>query len=100
MKNSARIGSRWMDLTGALVCVVGAGVVACQNTSGGGGGSASTSTSTGSGGAQLGNFTPQGCSFSIAPRPEYTGWQASAPMVSGSPNIQRVRLGLGGNVKV
>jgi hypothetical protein len=46
-----------------------------------------------------GNFAPEGCAFTIAPRPEYMSWQLSAPTVGATPNIRRVRLGLGGNIQ-
>jgi hypothetical protein len=87
---------------GALV-IVGAGLGA---TSCGGGDSPTGTSSTGSsgggggagGGGAASSFTPQGCSFSIAGRPEYKGFSASQPVVGASPNLRRVRLGLGGNV--
>jgi hypothetical protein len=83
------------------------GIAACQNTStsGGTGNSGTGATGAGGGGSGGGNvgpggkYTPQGCGFTIQPRMEYTGWQASAPTVGATPNIRRVRLGLGGNVE-
>src|SRR6185295_9476207 len=48
----------------------------------------------------LTSFTPQGCGFSVAPRAEYIEYVASSPVVGTTPNIRRVRLGLGGNVAV
>ncbi len=52
------------------------------------------------GGAPVVTFAPKSCAFSIASRPEYVGFQPSAPTVGATPNIRRVRLGLGGNVAV
>jgi len=46
----------------------------------------------------LERFDPPGCAFSVAPRPEYTDVTAGRPEVGATPNIRRVRLGLGGNV--
>lgn len=43
-------------------------------------------------------FDPPGCAFSIAPRPEYTDVSVGRTEVGPTPNIRRVRLGLGGNV--
>jgi acid phosphatase type 7 len=86
------------------------GVVSCQNTgasggtgaSSGAGGHAGTTTGgtagAGAGGAAPAEFTPQGCAFTIAPRPEYTGFMPATSTVGATPNIRRVRLGLGGNV--
>ncbi len=65
--------------------------------------SSSASTSSSSGGPDAGTlskFTPEGCGFSIAPRPEYIGFQDGTTTVGATPNIRRVRLGLGGNVAV
>lgn len=45
-------------------------------------------------------FQPKGCEFQIATRPEYLGMQEHQPIVSAAPTIERVRLGLGGNVDV
>jgi hypothetical protein len=91
--------------------VVAGGVAACQNTSTGantsgsggmtsgpGAGGATTSTG-GSTSVGTGGYTPQSCSFNIMPRPEYTNWGKSTPKVGATPNIRRVRLGLGGNIQ-
>lgn len=43
-------------------------------------------------------FDPAGCSFGVAPRPEYTDVAVGRTEVGATPNIRRVRLGLGGNV--
>ena len=93
----------------ALAALIAAGLTAaaCHGTAATGSTSsassaASTSSSSsgsgGSGGAGPASFTPQGCAFSIAARPEYTGFQAAPQKVGATPNIRRVRLGLGGNV--
>jgi hypothetical protein len=106
MKTTLKLGSRWALGVGVGAVLVACGAVAgCQNRSGGTGtgGSAGTGGSTvGAGGGGLGPngvFTPQSCGFQIAPRMEYTNWQASAPVLGTMPNIRRVRLGLGGNVE-
>ncbi|APR74773.1 Purple acid phosphatase [Minicystis rosea] len=79
--------------------------------SGGGNNTTGTST-TGTGGAgghgtggaggapTIASYTPEGCSFSIAPRAEYEGFSLQKPQNGATPNIRRVRLGLGGNVDV
>ncbi len=81
-----------------------------SSSSGGGGsssassGKAASSSATGSGGGGGAGgaapviFSPDGCGFSIASRAEYQGFQPSAPTVGATPNIRRVRLGLGGSV--
>lgn len=43
-------------------------------------------------------FQPKGCGFKVAGRPEYVGFSEGKPDVGATPNIRRVRLGLGGNV--
>ncbi|MFT3766078.1 MAG: metallophosphoesterase [Minicystis sp.] len=78
---------------------------ACQDTSATGGtGGSSSSTSGGHGGSggsgPITSFAPQGCSFTIAPRAEYKDFSLAKPVNGASPNIRRVRLGLGGNVDV
>ncbi len=65
----------------------GAGGSGTGGSAGGGGGSVSTQT-----------FTPKGCQFEIAPRPEYLDWSSGKSDVGMAPNIRRVRLGLGGNI--
>ncbi|EYF00626.1 purple acid phosphatase family protein [Chondromyces apiculatus] len=45
-------------------------------------------------------FDPPGCPFAVAPRPEYTEVSVGRTEVGATPNIRRVRLGLGGNVAV
>jgi hypothetical protein len=72
--------------------------------------SSSSSSSSGLGGAGGGGgqgggipavtFTPMGCSFSIAARPEYKEFAPAKSESAAAPNIRRVRLGLGGNVAV
>ena len=52
----------------------------------------------GTGGQGFQRFTPSGCSFSIARRPEYLGFSLGTFETAPAPNIRRVRLGLGGNV--
>jgi hypothetical protein len=49
---------------------------------------------------QLQKFQPQGCGFEIATRADYPDFQKGQPVVSGMPDIRRVRLGLGGSVDV
>jgi hypothetical protein len=116
MSHSLRLGIQrnwerhWALSVGVVVIAAGAGVAACQNRdtgggTGGGGTGAGTSNggstpSTGSGSGVNGMlFTPAGCDFTIAERPEYNNWGASTPVVGATPNIRRVRLGLGGNVQ-
>jgi acid phosphatase type 7 len=41
---------------------------------------------------------PEGCSFKIRGRPDYVGFTVGKTDVGATPNIRRVRLGLGGNV--
>ena len=48
----------------------------------------------------LTRFEPEGCAFAVAPRQEYTDVSAGRTEVGATPNIRRVRLGLGGNVAV
>lgn len=43
-------------------------------------------------------FEPAGCGFAVAPRPEYTDVSVGSTEVGATPNVRRVRLGLGGNV--
>lgn len=62
----------------------------CQDTS---------SSGTTSGGTDdITSFAPEGCEFEIAPRPEYISYQVARAETAATPNIRRVRLGLGGNV--
>ncbi len=93
MIHSRRFGA--LALTAALGAA--ATQVGCQDTSGGGGGSGGGTTTTS---AAPTPFTPQGCSFEIAPREEYIDWSTGKTDVGQAPNIRRVRLGLGGNVGV
>lgn len=69
----------------------------------GGSDTAGTSTSSGTGGTGGAPppepFSPQGCMFQVAARPEYLEWSESKPETAATPNIRRVRLGLGGNTK-
>jgi hypothetical protein len=100
---SKRTGIQGFPVGAAAAIALGgaaAAFAACSSTpattsSGTGGGT----TSSGTGGGAV-SFTPQGCSFSIAPRPEYQGFTAGSTTVGATPNIRRVRLGLGGNVAV
>jgi hypothetical protein len=86
----------------ALLLLSGVYAVACQDTSNTGSTSGNT-TSSGAGGGggatPVSSFTPQGCGFSIAARAEYKEYTLSAPTNGATPNIRRVRLGLGGNVE-
>jgi hypothetical protein len=81
-----------------------ASVAACQDTSGTGSTGSTGSTGTGMGGGGTGGsgptngFAPQGCSFQVFPRPEYKEFAKADETVAGTPNIRRVRIGLGGNV--
>lgn len=43
-------------------------------------------------------FQPEGCDFKVAPRPEYMDYSVGRTEVGATPNIRRVRLGLGGHV--
>lgn len=66
-------------------------VAACQNTD------AATKPS-GAGGATSSGTGANACAFTITPRPEYTDYAAGTPVNGATPNIRRVRLGLGGTV--
>jgi acid phosphatase type 7 len=83
------------------IAAAGAVVAACQDTSGTTG---STSTTTGRGGGgtsgPLSSYAPKGCGFTIVPRAEYKDFAAGDATSGATPNIRRVRLGLGGNVAV
>jgi len=86
----------------AALLAAGGLFVACQNTSGGGSGAGGGSVDGGGGaggGSPIVSFAPQGCGFTIQSRPEYLGFTPSQPTVGATPNIRRVRLGLGGNVE-
>jgi acid phosphatase type 7 len=87
----------------------GFAAISCSSGDTGSGGHASTSSSGGVGGAGGGSggagggsavvdFTPEGCAFSIASRPEYGSFAVADATVGAHPNIRRVRLGLGGNI--
>lgn len=69
-------------------------IAACQNT----GDSGSSTGSDGGTGLPTTTFAPAGCNFKVAPRAEYTDWSSGKTDVGTTPNIRRVRLGLGGNV--
>jgi acid phosphatase type 7 len=43
-------------------------------------------------------FSPEGCAFTVAARPEYIDWRAATDETGATPGIRRVRLGLGGKV--
>lgn len=83
--------------TGTALLLLAAG--ACHGNGSGSGGSGTTTGGTGNGGSAPAPFTPQGCGFSIAARPEYTDFAPGSATVGATPNIRRVRLGLGGNVE-
>jgi hypothetical protein len=98
----------------AAIAVVAACAAACGSTAAkdtttttGAGAATGTGTSSttgtgagGAGGAAVMTFSPEGCAFSIASRPEYLGFQTATEVVGATPDIRRVRLGLGGNVAV
>jgi hypothetical protein len=111
MKSAFRFDGIQVGIAAAALLGAAAFAAACQDTSGGGTGAStgtgtSSSSSSGTGGSGTGgagpvsSFTPAGCSFSIAPRPEYTGFAKQSPTNGATPNLRRVRLGLGGNVAV
>lgn len=89
---------------GALALGGGLGASSCGDSTTPTGTSSSSSSSGGDGGSGGGGgglaaaFQPQGCSFSIASRPEYKEFAPGKPVVGKSADIRRVRLGLGGNV--
>jgi acid phosphatase type 7 len=99
----ARRSTSLFAALGALVIGGGLGATSCggsdsptgTSSSSSGGGSSGTG---GSGGGAAASFAPQGCAFSIAARPEYKAFSPSQPTVGKSPELRRVRLGLGGNV--
>jgi hypothetical protein len=103
----------FLTLAVTSVCALAAcGGGSATGTGGGtGGGTGTTTSSSGTGGSTTGtggsggdapltSFTPQGCAFSITPRAEYQGFSLAKPFNSATPDIRRVRLGLGGNVDV
>jgi hypothetical protein len=107
MKQGFRIGSLASIL---LPFALGASAAACGDGATGTT-TTTTTTSSGTGGAGGGTggtgggpaavpFQPKGCELKVAPRPEYTDWSFTKNEVGASPNIRRVRLGLGGNVAV
>ena len=89
---------------GVVLVGVGLGAASCGGSDSPTGTSSSTSgdstsgSGSGSGGGAASSFTPQGCAFAIAGRPEYKGFSTSQPTVGKTPDLRRVRLGLGGNV--
>ncbi len=86
----------FVTFLGASALLLGAASAA---SSCGGGVSASSTTGGGGAGGHIPPpFQPQSCDFLIAPRPEYKDFSTSKPTVGATPNIRRVRLGLGGNV--
>ncbi|APR74775.1 Purple acid phosphatase [Minicystis rosea] len=100
MTRAFRIGIGAVSLLSAAIYAM-----ACQDTSVTGGTGETSSSSSGGvggsgGGGPISSFTPQGCSFSIAPRPEYSGFSLAKAENGATPNIRRVRLGLGGNVDI
>lgn len=54
----------------------------------------------GAGSTRIPNYEPQGCKFAVAPRIEYLDWTIGKLDVGATPNIRRVRLGIGGNIGV
>jgi len=77
------------------VLLVGAALASagCQDTSKGG-------TTSGPGGGAVETFEPKGCAFKVGVRAEYLEATSGKLDVGATPNIRRVRLGLGGNVAV
>jgi hypothetical protein len=73
-----------------------------SSSSGGGaaGGSGGTGGAGQGGSGPVSSYTPQGCAFSIATRAEYKDFSLAKSENGATPNIRRVRLGLGGNVDV
>jgi hypothetical protein len=72
------------------VVAIGSMVAACQDTG--------SSGTTGGTSDSIASFKPTGCDFEVAPRPEYITYQLAKAENGATPNIRRVRLGLGGNV--
>src|SRR5262245_14319041 len=96
----ATLAATALALSASLAGACGGG--GDSNTTG-----ASSSNATSSSGGQGGDggggsapvgFAPEGCAFSIAPRMEYKDFQVAPSDVGATPNIRRVRLGLGGSV--
>ncbi len=91
----------YLAIAVALFSAGAATFTACDGES-----TATTGTTTtgtgGAGGAPLPPepFQPQGCEFKVAARPEYLDWSVAGNEVGATPNIRRVRLGLGGNTEV
>jgi hypothetical protein len=85
---------RLTSYAGCLFTFLAAGLASagCQNNGGGSGGGGGSGVSTDT------VFQPQGCQFQIAARAEYKDWSSGKTDVGATPNIRRVRLGLGGNV--
>lgn len=99
------VGSRGgvFALAGLAALALGAAAfsAACQNTSATGGTSSGTGGPGGAGGGNPGpGFQPDGCNFKIDARAEYKDFSSGSTAVGATPNIRRVRLGLGGNVAV
>lgn len=93
--------------TGSLACaiaLIGAGAAILSACDGESNATTGTTTSTGTGGTGGAPppepFQPQGCDFKVAARPEYIDWSVASTDVGATPNIRRVRLGLGGNVEL
>jgi hypothetical protein len=95
----------------AMTAALGLAAAACggggNNTGGGtttgtGGNGTGGTTGTGgnAGGSNVSNgvYHPTGCGFSVAGRPEYEGFAAGSDKLGAAVMIQRVRLGLGGDV--
>ena len=96
-----RSSSAVLVALGGVLVGAGLGAVSCGGSDSPAGASSTSgdsSSGSGAGGGAAASFTPQGCAFSIAGRPEYKGFSTSQPTVGKSPDLRRVRLGLGGNV--
>lgn len=78
----------------------GTPTTASSGSGGSGTGGGGTGGTGGGGAAAPQSFTPAGCAFSVATRPEYKDFSPAKPDVGATPNIRRVRLGLGGAVAV
>ncbi|MFO0586892.1 MAG: metallophosphoesterase family protein [Polyangiaceae bacterium] len=93
------ISTRW--LTGTFAAVSVGALAACGGGSGSGSGGSSSTGGAGGGTTTMTPappYKPDGCQFELMPRPEYTDWRLHETASSADPKIERVRLGLGGNV--
>ncbi len=87
----------WTRVSGmACLLALATGSAACQDTSN----PAQPQPQGGQDAGADGKFTPAGCAFTVAARDEYMDWSVDGPATgSGTANIRRVRLGLGGSVE-